>query len=60
MDQKIFHIPALFGDDFSYEEADFNFDFLRNLRTHLEELSLPLYGMKMELRFSTWSEYLQA
>lgn len=30
-DSKIFHVPALFGDDFAYSEASYNYDFLKKL-----------------------------
>lgn len=37
---KTYHVPAFFGDDFAYEDAAYNFNFIQLLSKHVEERSL--------------------
>ena len=40
-----FHIPALFGDDFAYTNATYNFLFINKLADLLSKHSLERYGV---------------
>lgn len=55
---SVFHIPALFGDDFAYTSASDTFTYIDQLGKLLEKYSLNRYGVKMILKYSTVNEYL--
>jgi len=44
-EDQVFHIPAYFGDDLTYQNAYFNFMFLEALGNLLERASLEYYGV---------------
>jgi len=57
---KVFHIPAMFGDDFAYSNATHNFLFIDKLAQLLEKHSFERYGVQMRIKYSTVREYLTA
>eukprot|EP00347_Sterkiella_histriomuscorum_P014208 403361757 len=59
-EDKIFHIPALFGDDFAYQKAQDTFYYIDQLSKLLSKFSLEKFGIQMDIRYSTVDEYLQA
>ncbi len=55
----MFHIPAFFGDDFAYTQAEDTFAYINGLGVMLERHSLERYGIQMSFKYSTIDEYLE-
>lgn len=56
--QKVFHIPAMFGDDFAYTNAHETFNYIDTLAKKLKRKSKERYGVQMEIVYSTVDEFL--
>ena len=44
-----FHIPAFFGDDFAYTNAEYVFNYINALSKFLEKVSEEKFGVKMRI-----------
>lgn len=58
-DDTVFHVPALFGDDFAYKNSTHNFLFIDVLGEVLKRHSKQRYGINIALKYSTVDEYLE-
>lgn len=58
--EQVFHIPALFGDDFAYTNASHNFKYINKLAEMLEKYSETDYDVKITMKYSTVDEYLDS
>lgn len=58
-DDRVFHVPALFGDDFAYMNSSHNFLYIDVLNELLRIHSKERYGINIAIKYSTVDEYLQ-
>ena len=56
--QKVFHIPAMFGDDFAYTFAQETFDYIDQFSKQIKLKSKERFGIQMQIVYSTVDEYL--
>ena len=53
-------MPALFGDDFAFKNANYSFTFIDEFAKLLNKHSKERYGIQMDIIYSTVDDYLNA
>jgi hypothetical protein len=54
----VIHIPVMFGDDETFQSAKYTFKFGYMLMYWFQKRSLELYGVEIDIKYSTVDDYL--